>query len=241
MDKKKLWIIIVAVIAVIVVVVAVILAVNSSKEEKYTEAVVTEVVTDENGETVTDENGEPVTIVATEEVTDENGETVTNSDGKPVTEAVTTKVQINNNNNNAGNNNGGNNNANNNSNNNDSGSNNNSADNNNDNTDEVKPKSRKVTVDVVLPYYNRQETEITLSYKVDGDKEYTKLDPVKVKLDRSGKVETFDLGKHKGDIEVIVSFSGIKISENSIVIGAQEDFGEIKPVTGIEILEGEDD
>lgn len=232
MNRKRLIIIAVSIIAVIVVVAAIILAVKgSNSKEEYTDTVVTEVVTDENGETVTDENGDAVTVVVTEKVTDKDGETVTDNNGNAVTEKVTTKTTTTAaNNNDSGNN---------------SNSSNNSGNNNNNDSDnddeEEKPKSRKVTVDVVLPYYNKQETEITVSYRVVGDKDYKKLDPVKVKLDKTGKKESFDLGKLKGDVEVVVSFSGITISENSIVISAKDDSGEIKPVTGIEIIEGQDD
>lgn len=236
MNRKRLIIIAVSIIAVIVVVAAIIFAVKgSNSKEEYTDTVVTEVVTDENGETVTDENGDAVTVVVTEKVTDKDGETVTDNNGNAVTEKVTTKTTTT-----AANNNDSGNNSN--SSNNSGNNNNNDSDNDDDDDDDdEKPKSRKVTVDVVLPYYNKQETEITVSYRVVGDKDYKKLDPVKVKLDKTGKKESFDLGKLKGDVEVVVSFSGITISENSIVISAKDDSGEIKPVTGIEIIEGQDD
>lgn len=247
MDKKKKIVIIVAVIVIIAAIItAIILIVNkSNKDKEYIDTVVTEIVTDDNGERVTDEQGEIVTQVVTEVVTNEDGETVTDKEGKPVTQIVTNRVDQNGDNNSNQNNNvngggnGGNNGSNSGNNGTDSGGGSNSGE--NSTSENVTYKSRKVTVDVVLPYYNKQETELTLSYKVDGDKNYKKLDPVKVKLDKSGKVESFDLGELKGNVTVTVSFSGITISENTIIINGQDSTGKIKPVTGIEIIDGEDD
>lgn len=248
MDKKKKIVIIVAVVVIIAAIItAIILIVNkSNKDKEYIDTVVTEIVTDDNGERVTDEQGEIVTQVVTEVVTNEEGETVTDEEGKPVTQVVTNRVVQNSDNNSNQNNNvngsgngGGNNGSNSGNNGTNSGGGSNSGG--NSTSENVTYKSRKVTVDVVLPYYNKQETELTLSYKVDGDKNYTKLDPVKVKLDKSGKVESFDLGELKGNVTVTVSFSGITISENTIIINGQDSTGKIKPVTGIEIIDGEDD
>lgn len=245
MDKKKKIIIAVSVVVVIVVVaVVVILTSNSSKEEKYTENTVVEIVTDENGEAVTDENGDVVTVVSEKEGFSSTGNSTDESDGSESSGsgAEQTNAAGGNNSNQNGNeitsagnngNNGGN-----------SGNNSSAADETNNSSSEAeqeKPKARNVTVDVVLPYYNKQETEVTVLYKAEGDEKYSKLEPLKLKLDKSGKKESFDLGELKGEVSVTVTFSGIKISENSITIPANENTGTIRPVTGIEILEGEDD
>lgn len=204
----------------------------SSKE--YEDTPVTEVVTDENGEAVTDENGKTVTRIV---------ETGSNS-GNDASGDKT--AQNNGSNNNANGADGNETNA--------ANSNNNNVNNNQnkttktDNKEETKktttaaPKKREVTVDISLPYYNHQETDITVSYKADGDKKYTELDPVKgVKLDKKGKIESFELGKIKGDVTVVVKFSGIDITNNTIVISADDNKGTINPVTGIEIINGKDD
>lgn len=243
MDKKKKIIIAVSAVVVIAVVAAVvILTSNFSKEEKYTENTVVEIVTDENGEAVTDENGDVVTVVSEKEGSSSTGNSTDKSDGSESSGSgaeQTNSAGGNNSNQNeneitsAGNNgnNGGN-----------SGSANDETNNNGSSeAEQEKPKARNVTVDVVLPYYNKQETEVTILYKAEGDEKYSKLEPVKLKLDKSGKKESFDLGELKGEVSVTVTFSGIKISENSITIAANENTGTIKPVTGIEILEGEDD
>lgn len=233
MDKKKKIIIAVSAVVVIAVVAAVIVfATNSSKNEKYTESEVVEIVTDENGEAVTDENGDVVTVVSEKENTSASGNKTGSSDEKDSSNDSSSSSS------NAG---GGTSNQNGNTGS-ASGSTTGSTNGNNDKDDETeKPKARNVTVDVVLPYYNKQETEITILYKAEGDKKYSKLEPVKVKLDKSGKKESFDLGELKGAVDVTVTFSGIKISENSITISASENTGTIRPATGIEVLEGEDD
>lgn len=217
-----------AISVLLVLILAFAFASCSSKE--YEDTPVTEVVTDENGEAVTDENGKTVTrVVETESNAgkDDSGNKTTQNNGS------------NNDSNNAG------------------GNETNAANGNNNNqnktiktenkeetkkTTTAAPKKREVTVDISLPYYNHEETDITVSYKADGDKKYTELDPVKgVKLDKKGKIESFELGKIKGDVTVVVKFSGIDITNNTIVISADDNKGTIKPVTGIEIINGKDD
>lgn len=217
-----------AISVLLVLILAFAFASCSSKE--YEDTPVTEVVTDENGEAVTDENGKTVTrVVETESNAgkDDSGNKTTQNNGS------------NNDSNNAG------------------GNETNAANSNNNNqnkttktenkeetkkTTTAAPKKREVTVDISLPYYNHEETDITVSYKADGDKKYTELDPVKgVKLDKKGKIESFELGKIKGDVTVVVKFSGIDITNNTIVISADDNKGTIKPVTGIEIINGKDD
>ncbi len=201
-------------------------ALASCSSTQYDETVVTEIVTDENGETVTDENGDAVTEIVTEADDNANESTAQSESGdkadgdsnktsasekttasgsdtivkQTTAKATTTKV-----------------------------------------TTTEKPKNREVSVDIIMPYYNGQETEVTVSYKLDGDKKYTSLDPVKTKLNKAGNVMNFELGKLKGNVTVIVNFSGIDLTDNKIVISAQDSKGKITPVTGIEILQGEND
>lgn len=217
-----------AISVLLVLVLAFAFASCSSKE--YEDTPVTEVVTDENGEAVTDENGKTVTRVV---------ETESNANK----DAAGDKTSQHNDAGNAGSNN-----ETNAANSNNNVNNNQTKTTKTDNKEETKktttaaPKKREVTVDISLPYYNHQETDITVSYKADGDKKYTELDPVKgVKLDRKGKIESFELGKIKGDVTVVVKFSGIDITNNTIVINADDNKGTIKPVTGIEIINGKDD
>lgn len=114
-----------------------------------------------------------------------------------------------------------------------------------------KPEKRKVSVSVVLPYYNDQETNLSVSYRVEGEEKYTKLefpDPADsknkltyetVKLD--GKtVKTYELGEFKGYVVVTIGMTGVDISANSVKIPATESTGEIKPYTGIEVMIGDD-
>lgn len=105
-------------------------------------------------------------------------------------------------------------------------------------TTTAKPKKRKVSVTVNLPYYNNETHEMTVWYKVLGeDKEYTKLDPQDVVLNNTS-VEV-DLGKLKGDVRVVVKLNGMpNISDNKVTIKSNETHGQITIVTGIEMLDG---
>lgn len=240
-------------------VIAMIFILSACSSAEYTETPVTEIVTDENGETVTDAQGNAVTEV----VTDENGNTktetkknITASDNGKNTTASKNDSQ-NNDGNNGGNsgNNGGNGNS---GNSNNSGSNNgnnqggNGSDNNNasDKDDPTqptekpeKPKKRDVTITVNLPYYNGKETKLTLYYKVEDDKEYTAFEPVELKLDNKGdnKKQEFKIEDVKGEIYAYIELEGVPITHNSITIpatGENQYAGTITPVTGIEIMDG---
>lgn len=115
-----------------------------------------------------------------------------------------------------------------------------------------KPKKREVSVEVVLPYYNDQKTKLSVRYKAEGDKEYSilkiedpsdkknELEYEEVTLD--GKtVKKYSLGKLKGEVKVVVYFSGMDIMQNSAVIAADESSVKISPSTGIAVIEGESD
>lgn len=238
MDKKKKIIIAVSAVAAVAVIVAVVIAAtNSSDDEKYTNNTVVEIVTDENGEAVTDENGDVVTVVSEKASASASDSTAGNSNGNSASGSDDSTSNTAGNGNTSNQNGGGNSGAAS-----DTTAGSTAGENNDkDEPESEKPKARNVTVDIVLPYYNKQETEITILYKAEGDSKYSKLEPVKVKLDKSGKKESFDLGELKGAVDVTVTFSGIKITENSITISASENTGTIRPATGIEILEGEDD
>lgn len=115
-----------------------------------------------------------------------------------------------------------------------------------------KPKKREVSVEVVLPYYNDQKTKLSVRYKAEDDKEYSilkiedpsdkknELEYEEVTLD--GKtVKKYSLGKLKGEVKVVVYFSGMDIMQNSAVIAADESSVKISPATGIAVIEGEAD
>lgn len=115
-----------------------------------------------------------------------------------------------------------------------------------------KPEKREVSVQIVLPYYNDLETQLSVFYQAEGDRKPKKLEfenPENkrekleydtVKLD--GKtVMTYELGKMKGDVTVRIEMTGVDITDNEIVISAFDDTGKIIPVTGIEMMDGIDD
>lgn len=105
-------------------------------------------------------------------------------------------------------------------------------------TTTARPKKRDVTITVELPYYNEQETELTVFYKVKGDKKYTELETREIVLDSSKNKEKFEIKKIKGDILVYVKLKDINTTHSSIVIPASEKAGVVKPITGIEIIDG---
>ena len=103
-----------------------------------------------------------------------------------------------------------------------------------------KSKKRDITITVNLPYYNEQKTELTLFYKVDGDKKYTTLETREVTLDSSNKKEIFKIKNVKGDVLVYAEFKDITATHNSITIpaGSKDVKETITPVTGMEIMDG---
>ncbi len=225
-------------------VIAMILVLSACSSVEYTDTPVTVAVTDENGEAVTDKDGNAVTEV----VTDENGETktetkknTTSKSGGKATAAKNDNQNDDSNNGSSGNT-GNNNSGNNNNNQGGSGS---GDDNTPTNTTKPteKPKKRDITVTVNLPYYNSKKTELTLFYKVDGDKEPTALEPVELVLDGKGdnKKQEFIIEDVKGEVYVYIQLKDITITHNDITIpasGEGSDSGTITPVTGIEIMDG---
>ncbi|MGN1328635.1 MAG: hypothetical protein ACI4V4_02940, partial [Eubacterium sp.] len=257
-------------ILAVLMVLSMIFALSACASKEYKDTVVTIPVTDENGEEVTDEEGKVVTEIVTENSTAEasskaenddnsteknskettnkssktttaaskkndvstssssssNSEsssenavasgketTVANSDSKATTQTTTSAITE---------------------------------------TTTEKSEKREVTVQIELPFYNDLETKLSVSYKAAEDKKYTKLEfenPTDkkekltyetVRLD--GKtVKTYELGKIKGDVTVKISMTGVDLSNETIVIPASESTGTISPVTGIEMMQGEDD
>lgn len=119
-----------------------------------------------------------------------------------------------------------------------------------------KPKKRDIKVKVVLPFYNDEQAKLSLSYKVDGDKEPTpfefkdpddsknKLSYELVKLD--GKTtKTYTIEKVKGDVKVYVylrDFSGKdNIKNNKVTVKSNETEVTITPLTGIGMVNGDDE
>ena len=109
---------------------------------------------------------------------------------------------------------------------------------------------------VVLPFYNDEQAKLSLSYKVDGDKEPTpfkfkdpddsknKLSYELVKLD--GKTtKTYTIEKVKGDVKVYVylrDFSGKdNIKNNKVTVKSNETEVTISPLTGIGMVNGDDE
>lgn len=245
-------------ILAVLMVLSMIFALSACASKEYKDTVVTIPVTDENGKEVTDEAGKVVTEIVTEESTDgesskseESSSSADNSSKETTKKSSKTTTAKSNSKDktsaSAANSNG-------------SSEKTTSAD--KDAVKETektttteatteKPKKRQVSVQIVLPYYNDLETKLSVSYKTDDDKKYTRLEfenPENkkekltyetVKLD--GKtVKTYDLGEMKGDVTVKIGMTGVDITEETIIIPASESTGTIIPVTGIEMMQGED-
>jgi hypothetical protein len=215
-------------------VVAILFAFTACSSTEYVDTPVTVAVTDENGEAVTDENGQVVT-----EVVDAQQTSATDSSSNNSTGDDKESSSANSNTNNSSNESSGttatatkgnatNNNA----------TTANGTTQSTTATTTAKPKKRNVAVTVVLPYYNGQETEVTVSYKVDGDKKYTTLATEKVALSKSGEKLKYTIEDVKGDVDVKVEFDGIEISSNTATVASGEKEVTISPVTGIEIMDG---
>lgn len=200
-------------------------------------------VTDENGQVVTDENGETVSQRVEGESTSASGKTEDDSDTSTGTTAAQDSDDSGNSSS-ASNRNVSN--ANSSGGSNSSGNSSNFGNNQNttakqtttEKTTTAAPKKRDIEVTVVLPYYNNQKTQLTVYYRVAGDKKYTELETRDVELDRYGKEETFEIKNVKGVVAVTVEFEGITITKNTGRVEASEDSIKIQPVTGIEIMDG---
>ncbi len=193
-------------------------------------------VTDENGQTVTDENGDVVTERIKADKEEDEQDSSDTSTGTTAAGGQSDSDSQNSSNNSGSNGSGSGTTAGN------SGSGTTQVNNNKEtttaNTTTAKPKKRDIDVTVVLPFYNKDETKLTVYYMVDGDKKYTKLETRDVVLDKYGKKEDFKIENVKGKVTVKVEFEGITITNDTEEVAANEDSVKIKPVTGIEIMEG---
>lgn len=199
-------------------------------------------VTDENGQVVTDENGETVTQRVEGESTSANGgDAEDDSDTSTGTTAAGGQSDSDSQN---SSNNGGSSGSGSGTTAGNSGSGTTQMNNNKEtttaNTTTAKPQTRDIDVAVVLPFYNGQETKLTVYYMVDGDKKYTKHETrdVALKHYKFGKEEKFVIENVKGKVTVKVEFEGITITNDTKEVAANEDSVKIKPVTGIEIMDG---
>ncbi len=109
-----------------------------------------------------------------------------------------------------------------------------------------KPVKRDVKVTVYIPYYSdakteeELKTELTLYYRVKGDKKWTKVDTKDVQLcyndDGTQKTEDFKI-RDKGALEIKADFKGVEgIKYNTVEIKASDKKCEIRPITGIETV-----
>lgn len=117
-------------------------------------------------------------------------------------------------------------------------------------TTTAKAVKRDVKVTVYIPYYSEiktedeLKTELTLYYRVKGKKDWKKLETkddiiLECNKDGSQKTEEFKIKNIAGDIEVKADFKNVEgIKNNTAVIEAKDDKGEIKPTTGIENIVG---
>ncbi|MCH5321009.1 MAG: hypothetical protein J1E36_04560, partial [Eubacterium sp.] len=83
------------------------------------------------------------------------------------------------------------------------------------------------------------KTELTLYYRVEGDKKDTKLETRTVVLNNKQK-EIFKIEDVKGEVYAYIELEGISVASysNSVTISAGDKEGSITPVTGIEIIDG---
>lgn len=256
----------------VIMIAAIIFTFSACSSKEYEDTVVTIPVTDENGEAVTDENGEAVTetVKSTEQDADAqdgettDGETTEKASGSKTTakssgskttkksgSSTTTKKNSSKTTSSA---------------NSGTGSTASSGTATQQTTAKSttsktttteatteKHKKREVSVTVKLPFYNKQTTQLSIRYKVDDDKTYTYLefeDPTdkkkKVTYDTvtlDGETEkTYELGKLKGDVTVVIEMTDVKITGNgdTVTIPYNESSATLKPYMGIEILQGED-
>lgn len=229
MDKKK-KIIIAAVAAVLVIAAgAAIYFAVSKNDNNYVDVPVTEVVTDENGETVTDAAGQPVTQV----VTQPNGtpQTTKKSQSNASDNTANGGNQGSDNQGNSGSNGG-------NSNNN--GNNGGSADNNK--PEEEKPedkpaKNRKIRITAVLPQ-NFDKSDI-MEIWVDGEKDSEIA--VSDYLAGNSRVEVTTDKSYKDDVVVEVVLQKYKTKAKGTVLNNHEDIRIDIPLNGVENFTGEDD
>lgn len=119
-----------------------------------------------------------------------------------------------------------------------------------------KPKKRDIKVKVVLPFYNDEQATVKISYKLEGkeksepvmfaDPENPKkeIDTKAVKLNGKSTVDC-TIKNVKGDVEIIVQlkdFSGKdNIKNNKVTVKSNETEVTISPLTGIGMVNGDDE
>ena len=105
----------------------------------------------------------------------------------------------------------------------------------------TKPKKRDILLRVEVPFYNDQETEITVRYRAKGDKKYKTLEikDNKIVLDKSPLVLNYKIKDVKDYVDIVVTLKGIDVTYNRVRVKAEEKTATIKLVTGIEVLEPE--
>lgn len=215
--KKKIIIAVIVAVVIIAAAVAVYFAMNKD-DNGYTDVPVTEVVTDENGETVTDVKGQAVT----EAVTDSNGKT------------QTTRKQQNSGGNNqnaiADNNNQGNN----------SGSGSGSGSDSQQTTEKLedkKPKNRKITVTAVLPQGCGLDDVMEIWINGEKDSEIVVGDY----LEGNSTVVAATSESYKDDVSVELVLRNYKTSASGTVLNNHEDIKLNFPLNKVEDFTGEDD
>lgn len=99
-------------------------------------------------------------------------------------------------------------------------------------------KKRDVKVTIKLPYKNDEDSVLTVSYRTNGETEYTTLDPQNVKL--TGDDMEVEIGNFKGPVIVRISLTGVDIAPGTdvVTIGSAYDNARIEPAIGIVIVDG---
>ena len=77
-------------------------------------------------------------------------------------------------------------------------------------------KKRDVKVTIKLPYKNDEDSVLTVSYRTNGETEYTTLDPQNVKL--TGDDMEVEIGNFKGPVIVRISLTGVDIAPSTDVV-----------------------
>lgn len=120
-----------------------------------------------------------------------------------------------------------------------------------------KPKKRDIKVKVVLPFYNDEQATVKISYKLEGKEKFEppimfadpenpkkEIDTKAVKLNGKSTVDC-TIKNVKGDVEIIVQlkdFSGKdNIKNNKVTVKSNETEVTISPLTGIGMVNGDDE
>lgn len=226
MDKKKKIIIAVAAVVLIIAAgVAIYFAVGRDSNN-YVDVPVTEVVTDENGESVTDAAGQPVT------------QAVTKPNGEPQTEKKAQNNHSSDNNSNSNSDNQNSNSGENGNNNSDnSGSSNNGGNSDNKPEEDKKPKNRKITITAILPqnYIATDIMEIWVNGEKDSEVSIADFDV------KQNKIVVTTENSYKDDAVVEVVLQKYKTNAKGTVLNNHEEIRFDFPLNGVEGFTGEDD